>query len=76
MVTYGRGTGLFEISTESWGQGIYPETLRGSEPCIAKSDVSKYGEGSRVLNVGGSPKPPNVERKNQDTDTALSDETL
>jgi hypothetical protein len=41
-----------------------------------QADVSKYGEGSRVLNVVGSPKPPNVERKKQDTDTALSDETL
>ena len=41
-----------------------------------QADVSKYGKGSQVLNVLGSPKPPNVERKKQDADAALNDETL
>ena len=41
-----------------------------------QADVSKYGEGSRVLNVLGSPKPPKVERKKQDADAAQNDETL
>ena len=41
-----------------------------------QADASKYGEGSRVLNVLGSPKPLNVERKKQDADAAPTDETL
>jgi hypothetical protein len=41
-----------------------------------RADVSKYGEGSRVLNVLGSPKPRNVVRKKQDGDAAQNDETL
>jgi len=41
-----------------------------------QADVSKYGEGSRVLNVVGSPKPPNVEQKKRNADATLSDETL
>jgi hypothetical protein len=41
-----------------------------------QADVSNYGEGSRVLNMLGSPKPPNVERKKLDRDAALNDQTL
>jgi hypothetical protein len=41
-----------------------------------QADVKRYGEGSRVLNVVGSPKPPIVERKKHEADTGLSDETL
>jgi hypothetical protein len=41
-----------------------------------QADVSMYGEGSRVLSVLGSPKPPNVERKKLDGDAALNDNTL
>jgi hypothetical protein len=41
-----------------------------------QADVSVYGEGSRVLSVLGSPKPPNVERKKLDGDAALNDNTL
>ena len=40
-----------------------------------QADVSTYGEGSRVLSMLGSPKPPNVERKKLDGD-ALNDKTL
>jgi hypothetical protein len=35
-----------------------------------------YGEGARVLNMLGSPKPPNVERKKAAGDTGLNDQTL
>jgi len=41
-----------------------------------QADVSVYGEGSRVLRMLGSPKPPNVERKKLDGDAALNDQTL
>jgi hypothetical protein len=41
-----------------------------------QADVSMYGEGSRVLSMLGSPKPPNVERKKLDRDAALNDQTL
>ena len=41
-----------------------------------QADVSMYGEGSRVLSMLGSPKPPNVERKKLDGDAALNDKTL
>jgi hypothetical protein len=39
-------------------------------------DMSLYGEGSRVLSMLASPKPPSVERKKQDGDAALNDKTL
>ena len=39
-------------------------------------DVSMYGEGSRVLSMLGSPKPPDVERKKPDGDAELDDKTL
>ena len=41
-----------------------------------QADVSTYGEGSRVLSMLGSPKPPDVERKKLDGDAALNDKTL
>jgi hypothetical protein len=41
-----------------------------------QADVSMYGEGSRVLSMLGSPKPPNVERKKLDGDATLNDKTL
>jgi len=41
-----------------------------------QADVSTYGEGSRVLSMLGSPKPPNAERKKLDGDAALNDKTL
>jgi hypothetical protein len=40
-----------------------------------QADLSIFGEGSRVLNMLGSPKPPNVERKKL-RDAALNDKTL
>jgi hypothetical protein len=41
-----------------------------------QADASAYGEGSRVLSMLGSPKPPNVQRKKLDGDAALNDNTL
>ena len=41
-----------------------------------QADLSKYGEGSRVLNMLGSPKPPDVVRKKRDGEAALNDQTL
>jgi hypothetical protein len=38
--------------------------------------VSTYGEGSRVLGMLGSPKPPDVQRKKLDGDAAVNDKTL
>ena len=40
------------------------------------ADLSAYGEGSRVLSMLGSPKPPNVPRQNPAGDSALNDQTL
>ena len=40
------------------------------------ADLIAYGDGARVLNMLGSPKPPNVERKKATEDTSLSDHTL
>ena len=40
------------------------------------ADLSAYGEGSRVLNMLGSPKPPNVQRRTAAGDAALNDQTL
>lgn len=39
------------------------------------ADFSAYGDGSRALNMLGSPKPPKGERKKADSDT-LNDQTL
>lgn len=41
-----------------------------------QADLSAYGEGARVLNMLGSPKPPKEERKKVDGDAALNDQTL
>jgi hypothetical protein len=41
-----------------------------------QSDAGKYGEGSRVLSVLGSPKPPNVNRKKPLGDSTANDNTL
>jgi hypothetical protein len=41
-----------------------------------QAEVTNYGEGSRVLNMLGSPKPPNVQRRKADGDAALDDKTL
>jgi hypothetical protein len=41
-----------------------------------QADLSSYGEGSRVLNMLASAKPPNVERKKPDGDATLNDNTL
>ena len=30
-----------------------------------QADLTAYGDGARVLNMLGSPKPPNTERKNR-----------
>jgi hypothetical protein len=40
------------------------------------ADMSAYGEGSRVLNMLGSPKPPNVPREKPAGDSSVSDQTL
>ena len=39
-------------------------------------DVSIYGEGSRVLSMLGSPKPPTAGRKKPHGDAELDDKTL
>jgi len=39
-------------------------------------DLSKFGEGARVLNVLGTPKPPRVDRPKATGDAALNDQTL
>ena len=41
-----------------------------------RTDLSEYGDGSRVLHMLGSPKPPNVERPKAAGDAALNDQTL
>jgi hypothetical protein len=41
-----------------------------------KHQADVYGEGSRVLSILGSRKPPNVERKKMGGDAALNDKTL
>jgi hypothetical protein len=41
-----------------------------------QADLTTYGEGARVLNMLGAPKPPNVVRKKLDGDSALNDKTL
>ena len=41
-----------------------------------QADVSVYGEGSRVLGMLGSPKPPDVPRQKPAGDPALNDNTL
>jgi hypothetical protein len=40
------------------------------------ADLSAYGEGSRVLNMLGSPRPPSAQRQNPAGDSALNDQTL
>jgi hypothetical protein len=40
------------------------------------ANLSDYGDGARVLNMLGSPKPPATERRKPDDDAALSDNTL
>jgi len=40
-----------------------------------QAEMSKYGEGSRVLNMLGSPRPPNEVRRKADGDAGL-DNTL
>jgi hypothetical protein len=42
----------------------------------ALADLSAYGEGSRVLSMLGSPKPPDVERRKEAGDPTLNDQTL
>jgi hypothetical protein len=39
-------------------------------------DLSAYGEGARVLNMLGAPKPPNVQRQKPAGDSDLDDKTL
>jgi hypothetical protein len=38
-------------------------------------DLAAYGDGSRAINVLGSPRPPKTERRKADDDT-LTDQTL
>ena len=38
-----------------------------------QAEMSKYGEGSRVLSMLGSPKPPNVVRRKAAGDASLDD---
>jgi hypothetical protein len=39
-------------------------------------DLNAYGEGSRVLNMLGSPKPPKLDRPKAAGDARLEDQTL
>ena len=41
-----------------------------------QADLSVYGDGSRVLNMLGAPKPPNVPRPKPTGDSASNDQTL
>ena len=41
-----------------------------------QAEMSTYGEGSRVLSMLGSPKPPNVVRRKADGNSGLDDKTL
>src|ERR1700732_795890 len=41
-----------------------------------QADLTSYGQGSRVLNMLASSKPPNVPRKKPDGDAALTDNTI
>ncbi len=41
-----------------------------------QAEISSYGEGSRVLSMLGSPKPPNVVRRKPEGDASLDDQTL
>ncbi len=41
-----------------------------------QADLTAYGDGARVLNMLGSPKPPTLERKKAPEDSSLSDQTL
>jgi len=43
------------------------------EPLV---DLNAYGEGARVLNMLGSPKPPKVDRPKAAADERLNDQTL
>jgi hypothetical protein len=40
------------------------------------ADLSAYGDGSRVLNMLGAPKPPSAPRQKPAGDPALNDQTL
>jgi hypothetical protein len=40
------------------------------------ADLSAYGEGARVLNMLGSPKPPKDVRRKVDERAAVNDQTL
>ena len=41
-----------------------------------QSDITNYGEGSRVLSMLATPKPPNVQRRNPEGEGGLDDKTL
>jgi hypothetical protein len=41
-----------------------------------QAEMGKYGAGSRVLSMLGSPKPPDVVRRKADGDGGLDDKTL
>lgn len=41
-----------------------------------QADLSEFGEGARVLNMLGSPKPPNVLRQKPEGDAGLDEKTL
>ena len=41
-----------------------------------KADLSAFGDGARVLNTLGSPKPPTQPRQKADGDSLLNDQTL
>jgi hypothetical protein len=41
-----------------------------------QTDLATYGEGSRVITMLGSPKPPNRPRQKGGEDSALNDQTL
>jgi hypothetical protein len=41
-----------------------------------QADLSFYGDGARVLNMMGSPKPPKDVRRRVDEDAAMNDKTL
>jgi hypothetical protein len=41
-----------------------------------QAEMSRYGEGSRVLSMLSSPKPPNVVRRKADGDAGVDENTL
>jgi hypothetical protein len=67
VVKDGKGYGALVCMICSKNITLEPEPL---------ANVSSYGEGSRVLSVLGSPKPPKDDRRKEGSDVRFDDRTL